>query len=246
VFRPSESLSFYVNYIEGLIAGDVPPTVSNGLPVVNGGEAQDPLQAEQLEAGVKYDSGNYGVTLSVFNIERPFGVLEPFDDPDTVGDDLIYSDDGEQRNRGVEVSIFGQLHETVRVLGGLTWLDAEMTKTQGGLFEGNDAVGSPDTQANVNVEWDLPIEGLTLDARAIYTSSQYADAANDIEVSSWTRFDIGARYSFTVASKPVTLRARLNNVTDEKDWVSVGGFPGSNYLVLGDPMTLAISASVDF
>ncbi len=247
VYRPTEQWSFYANYIEGLIPGDIPSTVVGGLPVVNGGEAQDPYQAEQMEAGVKFDGGSFGATLSLFNLDRPFGVYEPYDDPATVGNDLVFRVDGEQRNRGVELSLFGQPHEQVRLIGGLTYLDAEMTQTQDGLFEGNTAVGSPDFQANFNVEWDIaPVEGLTLDARLIYTSSQFADAANDTEVPSWNRFDIGARYSMELAGRPFTVRGRVDNVTDENEWVSVGGYPGSNYLVLGAPRTFILSASMDF
>ena len=235
------------NYIEGLIPGDIPFTVVGGLPVVNGGQAQDPYVAEQIEAGVKFDGGSLGATFSLFNLDRPFGVYEPFDDPATAGDELVFRADGEQRNRGVELSLFGQPHEQVRLIGGLTYLDAEMTETQDGLFEGNTAVGSPDFQANFNVEWDIaPIEGLTLDARVIYTSSQYADAANETEVPSWNRFDIGARYSMEIAGRPFTVRGRVDNVTNENEWVSVGGYPGSNYLVLGAPRTFVLSASMDF
>jgi len=237
VYRPSESVSFYANYIQGLIAGDVPPTVANALPVVNGGIAQSPYQAKQMEAGVKYDSGSYGATLSLFSIKRPFGILEPYDDPAYPDGALIFKADGEQRNRGVELSIYGVVTEGVRLLGGVTWLDAEMTKTQDGV----------NLQANVNLEWDVPgLQGLTLDGRVMYTSSQYASADNTIKVPSWTRLDIGARYTTEVAGKSLTVRARVDNVADDSDWVSVGGYPGSNYLVLGAPRTFVLSASVDF
>ena len=247
VYRPSERISVYANYIEGLIKGDIPPTVANGLPVVNGGIAQDPYQAEQIEAGVKYDSGAYGATFSVFSVTRPFGILEPIDDPNYPDGALVFKAGGEQRNRGVELSLYGELATGLRLLGGLTWLDAEMTKTQDGVNQGKTAVGSPDLQANVNLEWDVPgVQGLTFDGRVIYTSSQYADAANTIEVDSWMRLDIGARYGTEIAGRPVTVRARIDNVTDESDWVSVGGYPGSNYLVLGAPRTFILSASVDF
>jgi iron complex outermembrane receptor protein len=60
------------------------------------------------------------------------------------------------------------------------------------------------------------------------------------------RLDIGARYATEVAGNPLTFRARIDNVTDESDWISVGGYPGSNYLVLGGPRTFVLSASVDF
>ena len=42
------------------------------------------------------------------------------------------------------------------------------------------------------------------------------------------------------------LRARIDNVTDENNWISAGGFPGQGYLVLGAPLTFVLSASIDF
>ena len=248
VFRPSESWSFYANYIEGLIAGDIPPaTLFTGETVVNGGVAEDPYNAEQFEAGAKFDSGSYGATLSIFQITRPFGFFEPFDDPSTPGADVIFLVDGEQRNQGIELSVYGEPLEGFRVLGGIMYLDAELNQTQGGLNEGNTAVGSPETQANLNVEYDVAaLGGLTLEGRVLYTSSQEADAANTLTVDSWTRFDIGARYETEWGDRPVSLRARIDNVFNEENWVSVGGFPGANYLVLGAPMTLVLSASVGF
>ena len=46
--------------------------------------------------------------------------------------------------------------------------------------------------------------------------------------------------------RPVSFRARIDNVFNEDNWVSVGGFPGANDLVLGAPMTFVLSASVGF
>ncbi|MGQ0835413.1 MAG: TonB-dependent receptor [Gammaproteobacteria bacterium] len=237
VYKPSESLSLYGNYIEGLSPGGIAPATSGGQPVLNAGEAFEPAQTDQVEIGIKYDSGSVGLTAAVFDLSRPFSVIE----------NQRFSIGGEQRHRGVELSAFGELRPDVRLIGGLTWLDPEMSRTQGGVNEGNDPVGVPELQANVNVEWDPPVvEGLTVDARAIYTSDQFADAANTVEVSSWTRLDVGARYGTSIAERPVTYRLRIDNVTDESDWISVGGFPGSNYLVLGSPRTFVLSASVDF
>jgi iron complex outermembrane recepter protein len=237
VVRRGEHLSFYGNYAEGLIPGDVAPTLSGGEPVENAGETFSPYQAEQYEVGVKYDGGDFGATASVFELTRPSAFVE----------DNVFTAAGEQRNRGLELSVFGQPLETVRVIGGLTLLDAELTRTQNRQFDGNEAIGVPDTRVNLNVEWDVPaVQNLTLDTRAVYTSSVYADAANTMTVPSWTRFDIGARYSTRLTGREVTLRGRVDNVTDSNDWVSVGGFPGANYLVLGNPRTFSLSLSVDF
>lgn len=248
VFRPTQQLSLYANYIEGLVAGDTAPSVGpGGGIVVNAGQAMDPYTAEQLEAGVKYEAGKVGATLSVFNITKGFGILEPYNDPATAGSDYVFKSDGEQRNRGVEASVFGQPLDNLRLIGGLTWLDAEVTRTDVAAYKGKTPIGAPEVQANFNVEYDLPaVKGMTLEARAMYTSSQYADGANTLEVDSWTRFDVGARYATKVGDRPLSLRARIDNVANSGDWISAGGYPGFGYLVLGAPRTFVLSASVDF
>ena len=76
--------------------------------------------------------------------------------------------------------------------------------------------------------------------------SSYADAANALEVPGWTRLDIGARYFMDVQGKLLTLRARIDNLTDRAYWASAGGYPGAGYLVVGAPRTVTLSASLDF
>lgn len=237
VYQLTDELSVYANYIEGLVKGDIAPASSGGVAIVNAGEALEPYVSEQTEVGIKYDGGNLGGSLALFTTDRPFSTVE----------NGVFTDGGEQRNRGIELSVFGEPTYGVRLLGGLTLLDAELTSTQDGLNEGNHAIGVPRTQANIGGEWDVPgSNGLTLTSRVVYTSSQYADAANDLEAPSWTRLDLGARYRMVIDERDVTLRARLDNVTGRDYWASVGGYPNANYLVLGAPRTLSLSATVDF
>ena len=237
VYKSSEQVSYYANYIEGLLPGEVAPASSGGEPIENAGEAFDPYSAEQIEVGVKYDAGQYGGSLSVFNTSKQSSIVE----------DNVFSTDGEQQNQGLELSVFGMPTSNLRVLGGFTWLDAEMTKTQDGTLDGKTAIGVPDLQANINLEWDVDaLPGLTVDARAAYTSKQYASADNSLEVDASNRFDLGVRYSFFAGMTDITLRARVDNVFDNNYWASVGGFPGSNYLVLSEPRTFRLSASFNF
>ena len=237
VYKPSDRISIYANYAEALIPGQIAPATSGGVPVTNAGEVLDPFKGKQVEAGVKYDSGAFGGTASVFSITLPGAYVQ----------NNRFGTNGEQRNQGFELTVFGEPAPGLRVLGGATWIDAELTRTAGGTLNGKRPIGVPEWQVNANVEYDLPfLAGLTVDGRVVYTGEQPANAANTVNLDSWTRLDLGARYRVTIAEKSVTFRARIENVTDEAYWASTGGYPGANYLVLGGPRTVSLSASVDF
>lgn len=237
VYRPMEQVSLYANYAEALIPGQIAPALSGGVPVSNAGEALEPFRGEQVEVGMKYDVGRFGGSVSLFRSILPSAYVE----------NNVFAANGEQENRGLEIAFFGAPRDGLRVLGGWTWLDAELTRTAGGALDGNRPIGTPELQGNVNVEWDVPqVAGLTLEGRMVYTGEQPVDAANAVELSSWTRFDAGLRYAADLAGRPVTLRARVENLADEDHWVAVGGYPGANYLTLGAPRTLRVSLSTDF
>ena len=231
VFKLSPRYSVYANYIEGLVKGDTAPATANGQPVTNAGTVFKPYITEQVELGVKYDGGSVGGSVSVFQSEKPnYGI----DSSNT------FSQVGDQTNEGLEIMAFGKASKTVTMLGGLSILNTDA--------DGRDAIGAPSAQANVGLEWSPgQVQGLAFETRAIYTSSQYADSANTQEVPSWTRLDLGVRYVMPVGNaQALTLRARLDNVTDRNYWASAGGFPGSGYLTIGNPRTLTVSASLDF
>jgi iron complex outermembrane receptor protein len=240
VFKATQQISLYANYSEALQKGDRAPMTTGfpARPVMNGGSVTAPYVSEQKEIGVKYDGGKFGGSLSLFTVSKPSGYIN--------GSDTFVTD-GEQRNRGVEISAFGEVQRGLRLLGGVTFIDAEQVKSGTSADNGNDVIGVPSTMANLGAEWDVPgVSGLSLNGRIVYTSSQYADAANNLEVPSWTRADIGARYLTTIANKLVTWRARVDNVTNRDYWASVGGYPGQSYLVLAAPRTFVLSASVEF
>jgi iron complex outermembrane receptor protein len=215
----------------------VDPVSQRRVPPVNQGQVFAPFTSRQKEVGVKYDSGKLGMSAAVFTTAQPLAGIER----------NVFGIFGEQRNRGLELSVFGMPTRGLRVLGGLTLLDAEQRRTAGGLNQGNDAIGVPDTQLNLGGEWDIGgVPGLSLNARAVYTSKQFADAANTQQLPSWTRLDLGANYLTRIMDRDVTFRARVDNAFDRNYWASAGGYPGAGYLVLGAPRTFTVSATVDF
>lgn len=98
-------------------------------------------------------------------------------------------------------------------------------------------------QAKLGMEWDVPtLQGLTLTGNATAMSKQYISADNSLSVPGRTLFDVGARYSTTVAGRPLALRASVNNVTNKAYW----GMPLLSSLALGAPRTVLLSATMDF
>jgi iron complex outermembrane receptor protein len=86
------------------------------------------------------------------------------------------------------------------------------------------------------------LAGPDLTGNATAMSKQYISADNSLSVPGRTLFDVGARYSTTVAGRPLALRASVNNVTNKAYW----GMPLLSSLALGAPRTVLVSATMDF
>jgi len=238
VVRLTPELSAYANYIESLSQGGTAPSAQNGQPVENAGEMLSPYVSKQKEIGLKYDGGDLGGGIAFFSTDKPRAY---------VGDDLRYTAGGKDRHQGVELTAFGEVTPSVRVLGGVTWLDAKQRDTGAAATDGKRVIGVPRLQANLGVEWDIPgVEGLTVDGRVVYTGSSYADSENTLKVPGWTRFDAGLRYRTKIGGNQVTWRARVDNIANRDYWASVGGYPNNGYLVLGAPRTFSLTASIEF
>ncbi|MEX1827402.1 TonB-dependent receptor [Luteibacter sp. CQ10] len=233
-YRFADQWSVYANHIEALSQGDQAPDSFAGKPVTNAGQVFAPYKSKQNEVGVKWDAGTIGSTLALFQIKQPSAYVDAATNTFVV--------DGEQRNRGVEWSFFGQPAQGVRLLGGLNYIQPEQVKTQGGANDGKDAIGVPRFQANAGVEWDIPhTPDITVSARAVRTGKQYLDTANQLKVPAWTTYDVGARTTAHLEGVPVTFRLTVQNLTNKGYWASANG----GYLTQGLPRTYYVSASFD-
>ncbi len=229
--KPWDFMSLYGNYIEALERG---PTAPRGT--VNEGEIFPPSVTDQIELGVKFDLDGLGLTAGLFQIERPNGITNVTTNR--------FSLDGQQRNRGFELTAFGELRPDLRLLGGVTYLDSKLTRTQGGRFDGKDTVGVPELTAVLNLEYDTAaFPGLTLTARAEHVSSRFMRNDNTLKIPSYQLYGIGARYQRTLGDKAFTLRMNIDNLLDEDYWNTATGF---NVLYLGAPRSINLSFMVDF
>lgn len=234
VLKPwGEGLSLYANYVEGLSKGDS-VTVAGGYATA---QTFKPYKTEQKEVGVKWNAGSFTHTVSLFEITKPTLITSGS------APNLIASDDGESRVRGLEWNTFGEITHTLRVLGGIAYTKGELTRATGGANEGNALFGVPRWQGNLGAEWDAPLAGLSLSGRLIATSRQYLDNANTYEIPGWSQVDVGARYETRVAAYKTTWRLNVNNLFDRHYWSGSFAEPRAT---LAQGRTVQASVSVDF
>jgi iron complex outermembrane receptor protein len=228
--RATDTLSWYANYTQGLSQGPLAPIGTD-----NFGQAFAPIRTEQYETGVKLAWRQMLGTLAFFQIEEPSGFIVPGTNRFDVA--------GEQRNRGLELTLSGSVGAGVHLLGGATWIDADLVRTDDPALDGNRAPGVPELLLNLGGEWDVPFApGITLSTRVVYASRQYLGADNTQRIPAWARWDLGARYAFAIAEHPVTMRINAVNLAGARYWASTAG----GGLSLGSPRSAELSFSVDF
>jgi len=233
VFKATDYLSLYANRIEGLQPGQVSTAAGNS------GTMFPPYRTKQIEAGIKFDWQTYGAQLGVFRLEQPQLITQ------LINGSNVSSINGEQLNRGIEFSVFGEPLNGLRLVAGGALMDAKLKKTAGGVNDDNRAPGVSEFQYNLSADWDVPgVNGLALNALLMRTGGQYLDVANQLQTRPWTRVDLGGRYVFKVDDRQVTLRAGLENLADKDYWESAS--TTGAYLTQGAPRTLKVSATVDF
>ena len=228
--KPWNFMSLYGNYIEGLETGRTAPNSA-----VNAGEQLPPSETEQVEFGVKFDLDGLGLTAGVFQIEKPSAFIDA---------NNRFGLNGEQRHRGLELNAFGELRPNLRLLGGFTYIDSELTRTQGGKLDGKDPLGVPELVAVLNLEWDAPVfPGLTLTARAQHMGSKYIKNDNSLKAPSYELYGIGARYKRMIGDQQFTFRMNIDNLLGKDYWIAEQAFGD---LYLGVPRSINLSFSVAF
>jgi iron complex outermembrane receptor protein len=232
VIKPWENVAIFANRSEALAQGQAAPSTA-----VNFGTNLAPSRSKQYEVGVKYDTNHFGSTFSAYQIEEPTAYTNS---------DMVFAANGRERHRGLEASITGEPYKGVRLLAGASYIQAELLNTVGGLTDGNRPTGVPAFLFNLGAEYDLPmVPGLTFTARYLHTGKQYFDVANTASLSSWNRFDLGARYATNLFHKNTTFRVSVLNVTNKAYWESAAT-SGQGYLTQGAPRTFLFSMTTDF
>jgi iron complex outermembrane receptor protein len=207
----SSRLAFYAGYTKGLEESSVAPDIA-----VNRGEAPPAIITEQMDAGFRYAfTKDLRLVAGVFDVRKPYFALDP---------ELVFQKLGEVRNRGIEMSLAGQVTPRLSLVLGAVFLDSRVSGEAVELGPiGRRPVGSIGRIVNGGVNWNVPwVEGLSLDLAYESTSDRTANAANSFVIPARYIASLGGRYRFDLSRRPATFRAQMASANNKFGYSNLG------------------------
>jgi iron complex outermembrane receptor protein len=230
LYRPIPELSLFANYSQSFR-----PTTSTGAD----GSILKPEEGEGFEVGVKAELFDRRLlaTLTYFDITKQ---NVPVTDPDNL---LFSVSSGEQRNRGIELDLIGELLPGWKILGSYAYIDSEVTEDTNEALIGNRLYGIPEHKATLWTTYEIQsgsFKGLGFGVGFEYASDRYGNLANDYKIGDY--FIGNAAIFYQRDNYRFALNFR--NFTDE---TYIKSTVGSNTgLEVGTPFTVTGSASIRF
>lgn len=184
----------------------------------------DPAKTKQNEIGVKFKSGNFVNTVSLFDITKP-----SYSVGGSTGNYYVVT--SEQNNKGIEWGFTGKVSDKVDFVGAVTYLKAKQDS-------GKAVNGIPNWSANVGSIYHFN-DDFSAKMRLNYVGK--STIKNEaLDVPAYFTVDLGATYKSKVGTTPVTYDLMCYNLLGKNYWVSCGG---ENTVYLGSPRTLTLSAT---
>lgn len=237
VFQPNDWQSYYVSYSRSFQpSGEV-------LAFTTTQAQMAPEQTTNLEAGVKFDlfGGKTSATAAVFELERS-------DIKTTVPGTTTIIPVGEQRTRGFELAVAGEIARGWQLSAGYAYLDGRITKSAGtangattGIpLQGKRAALTPLHSANLWLMRELG-GGFKLGGGLFYADDRYAAPDNQVTLGSYLTADAALIYQ----AKSFDVALNVKNLSDEKYFIS--GHGASNNLNMpGAPRSIELTTRLRF
>ena len=230
VYQPIDDLSIYASYTTSFL----PPLSGASFD----GEEFEPEEGEQFEIGVKRDwfDGRLSTTLAAYQLTRSnVSTVDPQNPTFSI-------QVGEQRSRGVEFDVAGELAPGWNIIGSLAYLDAEVTKDNT-LPVGNRLVNAPKWSGSLWATYAFqgsPLRGLEIGGGVFVVGDRKADFANQVDVDGYARVDLFARYEI---NDNISLALNIENLFDK---TYAEGVDDPNFVDVGAPRSVFGTVQVRF
>lgn len=195
----------------------------------------EPEESRSFEVGTKWElgGGRLGLAAAAFQTTkvnaRVPGLLPT--DPEEVLD-------GEERVRGFELSLDGQLTRRWSSHLAYTFLDSEITETTDADERGNALANTPEHSLSLWTTYRTPI-GLELGGGVQYVGDRFNNASGARVAPEYWLFDAMAAYPI---HPRLTLRLNVQNLADERYIDRVGG----GHFIPGPGRSVALTTAVGF
>ncbi|WP_442949268.1 TonB-dependent siderophore receptor [Nostoc sp.] len=221
VYQPIQPISLYASYSRSFT-----PSIGTSFD----GSLFEPERATQYEVGVKADlNERISTTLAFYNLTRSNVTTEDPNNQD-------YSiQTGEQRSRGIEFNIGGEILPGLNVIAGYAYTDAKITEDET-YTPGNRLNNVPKNSFNLWTKYEIQsgsLKGLGFGLGLFYVGERQADLENSFQLPSYFRTDAAIFY------KQGQLGAQLNfrNLFDVDYFESARSilrvYPGEPFTVQG-------------
>lgn len=241
MYKPFPWITTYATYMQSLDNSGTASTTYDTLPVTNGGQALSPTISHQYEIGVKASVAGVLLTGALFDIDK----ANTYYASTSNGSAYVFTSDGRQTDKGIELTATGKVTQDLSVIGGVTLMDARITNTNTAYLEGQPAYGAARQIAKLYGEYNVPfLRGFTLTGGVQYVGGQLANeyAYPNPDAREWLPAyvigDVGARYTTRIEGIETIFRLNITNVANTSYWQQAE--------VIGPPRTISFSASARF
>jgi iron complex outermembrane receptor protein len=227
VWRPAAAVSVYASAAEGLEEGETAPTGS-----ANEGTRMAPGVSKQKELGARWRAPN-GLLLqaALFDIKRPGYYTNTAN---------VFTADGEQRYRGVELAAQGKLTRQLSWQGSAQAIDPAFRHI-GPQYDGKLPENASRRTASSFLSYALDaLPGLSLNAGAYFTGRRPVNDLDQAFLGGVTLYSAGARYATTTLGKRTTWQLNVDNAGDKRYWAGAG-----TRLSAGLPRLVKLTLKVD-
>lgn len=222
VYQPIEPISLYASYSRSF----TPPQSGTTFD----GTLFQPERSTQYEVGIKADiSSKLSATLAFYDLTKS-NILT--DDPDHLNFSIAI---GEQRSRGIELGLSGEILPGWKFYGGYAYTDAQITDDNT-YPVGNRLNNTPENAFNLWTTYEIQkgsLQGLGFGVGFFFVGDRQGDLANTFKLPSYFTTDAAIFY------KRGQLRTQLNfkNLFDvdyfDTPLSDLRVFPGEPFTVQG-------------
>ena len=240
IYKPLPQMTAYLTYAKSVEQGEA--AAANNA---NANQFLTPYHDTQYEGGIKYSlSPRLLLTVAGFRMTRPLAQTNPANN--------VFQVIGTQRNTGAEIFIQGGVTDDLSIFGGATYIDAKLLGATLPAINDKYVVGVPRYKLDLAADYHPAfLQGVALTGAVHAEGRRAATNTNNSFAPSYATFDLGARYTVPIMSRPTTFRLQVINLSDVRYYSSIAdgtivGSPGANTAYSAAPRTFQASIEVNF